>query len=160
MRKVSERSRLGHPWQVFAMRYTLVLILIVLVPGCPAFDMGPIVPTGTLPAVVQLHVGQSFMIPEEGYTVTFDKVTEDSRCPIGLMCFWEGDGATKMTIRHQTVSVQNCTLHTTLDPKSINFGKFFMRLKNLDPYPKWRVQIDPRTYVATVEIDWADKARN
>jgi hypothetical protein len=120
--------------------------------------MGLNIATDSLPAEVRLHVGQSFNIPQEFYSVTFEKVTGDSRCPIGFMCIWAGDGATKMTIRHQTASVKDCTLHTTLDPKLIEFGRFFMRLKNLEPYPKSDVRIDPLEYVATVEIDWAVKA--
>lgn len=41
-----------------------------------------------LHAVFQLRVGRSVRLSEQGLLVTFDEVTQDSRCPIDAICLW------------------------------------------------------------------------
>ena len=47
----------------------------------------------SLPVIVELRVGESVRLPQYGYTVTFEKVAEDSRCPMDAICDWQGDAA-------------------------------------------------------------------
>lgn len=134
------------------MHRALVFIFAVLAAGCSKDSLLVDTSVSSLPADVQLHVGQTVFFPREGYIVTFEKVTEDSRCPIGLKCFWAGDGAAKLKIEDRGGAVSNDTLHTTLDPHSVQFQQLSIRLKSLEPYPVHNEPLDPLKYLVTLEI--------
>jgi len=134
------------------MRNLFLLMAAALICGCGKDDL--LVDTGaiSLPAEVRLHLGQSVLFPREGYTITFEQVTEDSRCPIGVVCVWAGDGAARLSLKDQAGAVNNDTLHTTLDPRWIQFQVLTVRLKGLDPYPVFDEPLDSSLYVVTLEV--------
>jgi hypothetical protein len=134
------------------MRHAASVLLAIYLLGCGK-DMGSEVPLLSLPAVVDLRVGQSVRVGDASVAIAFHGVSEDSRCPIGAMCFWEGDGAARITIQPPLSSAVECTLHTTLDPKVIAASGITVRLKNLSPYPKIDLWIDRFEYVVTLEIE-------
>ncbi len=108
---------------------------------------------GPLPVEETLHVGDSIQLPGGGPVITFDLVSQDSRCPIGAMCVWEGDGAVKLTVLQMGMSAKDCTVHTTLNPKSIAVGDLDIALKDLVPYPRTGTDIDPSKYEITLAVD-------
>ncbi len=137
------------------MRNLFLLMVAVLICGCGKDDL--LVDTGaiSLPAEVRLHLGQSVLFPREGYTITFEQVTEDSRCPIGVQCVWAGDGAARLKLRDRAGAVEDDTLHTTLNPKSLQFRLLNIRLKMLQPYPIHMEPLDSLEYAVTLEIEHA-----
>jgi hypothetical protein len=62
-----------------------VVVAVLLSTACSACGGSP-----ALGREFKLAVGQTVSIVEEGISVTFDGVSEDSRCPTGAMCIWEG----------------------------------------------------------------------
>jgi hypothetical protein len=135
------------------MRSSLVFVLAFFALACNEDNFLVDTAVASLPAEVRLQVGHSVYFPREGYAVTFEKVTADSRCPIGVECFWEGDGAAWLSIRDKAGTVANDTLHTTLDPKRTQLEKITIRLKSLEPYPVYNVPLDPTSYHVTLEVD-------
>jgi hypothetical protein len=127
-------------------------VLIMNLLGCER-DLGTDVPSLSVPTLIELRVGQSFRVAGTSpVEITFDGVIQDSRCPIGAMCFWEGDGEARLTIRPFVSNALDCTLHTTLDPKIFAAAGITVHLKNLAPYPKVDVWINRWEYVVTLEI--------
>ena len=104
------------------------------------------------PSDVNLRPGQSVRILPEDFLVSFDRVTSDSRCPTGAMCFWAGDAGTRFIVSRMRAAASDCTLHTTLDPKWTKFDGVTLTLHRLLPYPALGVPIDPASYVATLRI--------
>jgi hypothetical protein len=137
------------------MRYTLVAVLAFVLAGCD--EHNEVVNPGTVsrPLGADLYPGQSIRIPQLGLTATFDSVTSDSRCPLGAACFWQGDGATRFSIIRDPGPAVTCTLHTTLTPRFIEVGGLLLELKELQPYPKIGNFINPRAYVAVLEMNRA-----
>lgn len=140
------------------MRPLFLLLLAGLIVGCNMDDFlidNLLMDTtrSSLPADVKLRPGQSVLFPHEGYTITFERVTADSRCPIGVQCVWAGDGAAKLQLKDNAGAVSDDTLHTTLEPQSVHFQQLRIRLKSLEPYPVYGVQADTSKYVVTLEID-------
>ena len=134
------------------MRLHLLLVVCVLV-GCSGKDIPTTVDVSSLPITVDLRVGQTVRLTTEGIAVRFDSVISDSRCPLGLECFWEGDAGARFTIVVAASSPTACTLHTKLDPKFFFIvDSLSVKLKRLAPYPKVGSQIDPREYVVTIEL--------
>ena len=134
------------------MRYALIMFLSLKVLGCENRDLVLDSPA-SFPGVLDLRVGQSVRLPRGGFSVTFEKVTQDSRCPTGAMCVWAGDAGVELIFRRSSSVARDCTLHTTLDPKSIEIGQLSVRLKAVSPYPELHVRIDPSSYIITLEID-------
>ena len=135
------------------MRCALFLMLVITAAGCSKDNLLVDTAVSSLPTEVQLHPGQSVFFPREGYVVTFEEVTGDSRCPIGVQCVWAGDGAARLRLQDRTGSVSEDTLHTTLNPRSLQFQLLSLRLKNLEPYPVYNEPIDSSKYVITLEIE-------
>jgi hypothetical protein len=59
-----------------------------------------------------LELGESAIVKGRGVKVTFEAVTDDSRCRRGQVCFWEGDATVHLSLtrRHRTIPI---TLHTS-----------------------------------------------
>lgn len=125
----------------------------VMLCGCEKSELVVDDTFAALPAVVELHVGESVRLPQDRLTVTFEGVTQDSRCPMGAACKWEGDAAARLTLRSVMSEAEDCTLHTTLNPKSINIGQLLLQLKGVEPYPTLDFPIDAKEYIATLAID-------
>ncbi len=134
------------------MRHTMVVLVVLLIAGCE--ERNEVINPGNVsyPLVANLHPGESYSIPQSGFRVTFDSVTSDSRCPVGYSCFWQGDGATRLSVFAES-DVAACTLHTTLTPQQIAAGGHIIRLTRLSPYPQGGSFIRPAEYVASLEID-------
>jgi len=135
------------------MRRALILVLPLILATCNEGDL--LVDTGstTLPVTVELHVGQTIRFTEQHIALRFDHVTADSRCPKGLMCFWEGDAGVRLNVRPEGGTATDCTLHTTLDPKTVTADPLAITLKSLNPYPERGSTIGTNEYVVTLAVD-------
>jgi hypothetical protein len=143
------------------MRYTIGALLVLVFTGCDEhheiIDPGP--GPLTLPLQVNLRAGESIRLPQLGFIARFDSVTSDSRCPLGVDCFWQGDGATRLSIFREKDPAVTCTLHTTLSPRLIEVGDVVIQLKDLQPYPRQPGIIPPGAYVVALEIDRPEGSR-
>ncbi len=128
------------------MRTALALSIasMLLLGWCQEDDLGVNLRTTQLPDTVELKPGQSVNLPEQGYLITFRSVPTDSRCPTGAQCVWAGDAAVHLKI--SGTEARDCTLHTTLNPKSIVLEKVSIGLKRVAPYPSMDSQIDSSDY--------------
>ena len=97
-----------------------------------------------------LRVGESAAITELGLWMRFHRVVDDSRCPTGVVCVWEGDGAVLLEIAPLNGDSKESVLHTSVEPNSIPLGRAELRLVKLDPYPAAPGSIDPDAYVVTL----------
>ena len=67
--------------------FCLVALLALLLPGCTD-RTGQI--QASLGKEFALYLGQSAVITGEDLEITFQEVTEDSRCPRDVICGWQG----------------------------------------------------------------------
>ena len=141
------------------MRLTSVIILAIVLTSCQGTDTGVGNAPASLPFVKSLHVGQSFQLPHDGSIIKFERVTQDSRCPAGAMCLWEGDGAAQLSIMDLVSPARDCTLHTTLGPRFVVIDSVSVSMKGLTPYPKINEETLPSSYVITLQIDTSNGAR-
>ena len=90
--------------------------------------------------------GQKAVINNSGLEITFNKVVEDSRCPLGAECVWEGNGRIEISVRHNGWTDETQELNTTLDPQELIAGDFTIRLLELQPYPETGREISSAAY--------------
>jgi len=89
----------------------------------------------------------------EGLQITFEGVSEDSRCPRGTQCAWAGDAAASFTMRKPPGAMLQRTLHTNgRFERQTEIDGFVVRLEELKPYPKDGAAIAPDDYRATVVV--------
>jgi hypothetical protein len=101
----------------------------------------------------ELPVGQAATIENELLVVSFQSVTADSRCPIGVLCIWAGEAVVALEARRLPSTTARVVLKT--DPQSETTGRFQsyeIELVELKPHPQLGEAIDPGQYVATLLV--------
>jgi hypothetical protein len=101
----------------------------------------------------KIKYGQELTIKGEGLKVKFDSLAEDSRCPTGVNCVWEGDAKILVGVSQGSPEATSLELHTNGKfAKSGKYQQYVITLVALDPYPKADVKKGQREYVATLLI--------
>jgi hypothetical protein len=94
-----------------------------------------------------LRYGERISLLGTDLTLVFQDVTEDSRCPEGVVCVWAGNARILLGVNQATVA-----LNTTLDPKQASSGLYMIRLNSLSPYPMIGRRIQKEEYVAALAV--------
>jgi hypothetical protein len=92
-------------------------------------------------ADVEIPLGQTAPIDNGAIDVTFTEVVEDSRCPMNVMCVWQGRAVVGLRIRHLDGSETDELLTTLVmqgrEPSSLSLpvDGYGLLLVSLTPYP-------------------------
>jgi hypothetical protein len=70
--------------------------------------------------VNDINYNQEYVIPvtksvrtvDDAYTIRFDSVFTDSRCPEGAQCFWEGVAGARFTVYNKNLMLNTIELYT------------------------------------------------
>lgn len=108
----------------------------------------------------ELGVGESVTLKPDNVQVGFDTVISDSRCPIGVICIWEGEAQIKIQLSKQGSAPLSATLtirgyvtaKDTCCHKYIDINGYRIKLMQLDPYPTHPVPNDYTNYRATLLV--------
>lgn len=114
-------------------------------------DAGP-TPSVTMvgdTAFLELPVGRSADNGE--ISVTFEAVTEDSRCPRGVQCVWEGNASVRLTLESGD-ETEVVILGSALEPRQALFAGYTLGLRELTPHPVSEQPIERAAYVARIAI--------
>ncbi len=129
------------------MRKLLFIFIAMLIAGCAL----PSDSNGAVKNELTLRYGESKSLPGEDLRVTFEKVLEDSRCPLGVTCVWEGNAKIRLALRESDIiRVNELNSNRTIDPDSLLFAGYTMRIKSLNPYPVDSVMVDSLNYEVTL----------
>jgi hypothetical protein len=102
---------------------------------------------------IRVEVGEEAAIPGTVLRISFIQVNADSRCPSGAVCIWEGDGEVAIGLTAGSGPTQLLVLHTTLDPRSVDFSGVRVTLADLAPYPREAVPTSADAYVAGFDVE-------
>jgi len=99
---------------------------------------------------IEIRLGTSIQIPENGGQVQFTDVTSDSRCPTGAQCVWAGEAVALFTVAgSQQVSL---TLGADASKATVIVGMHQFTLVALKPHPNVNQTIAKGDYIATVRF--------
>lgn len=120
-------------------------MLILLSSGCAETDNGT-------QGIVNLKLGTCFNTFETKVSICLDSVFNDSRCPTGLVCIWEGDAVATFSIMKND-NVHSINLHTnnSFQNDTVIDG-ITIKLLSIMPYPIADAQIDPKDYKVEISI--------
>jgi len=123
------------------------ILLVVLAGACDGRSPEPTAanegPRDDAPAPVAARIGVPFTlafgdsarVDGSGLTVAFRAVQEDSRCPTGVTCVWEGNARIVLDVREGEGPSAPRVLNTTLDPRSATAAGYRLELVELLPWP-------------------------
>jgi len=99
-----------------------------------------------------IKVGESAVLVDQGMVIKFKFVGDDSRCPTGAVCVWEGNATVILELKNSNLDTLTANLNTSIEPKIVNFSNLIIELKSLTPYPKLNESINPNDYVTKLLI--------
>ncbi len=99
-----------------------------------------------------LRAAESVRIAGTDLRVTFDRVTEDSRCPVNVNCVWAGNAVVRLDAR-MGQATRPLELHTTTaDKRQAAVDGYRIELIRLTPTRAADTTITPDQYIATVIV--------
>jgi hypothetical protein len=104
-------------------------------------------------ADAEIKVGQEVSISSQQLTLKFLSVSEDSRCPQGTNCIWEGNGKVNIELTPTGQTSYVVELNTVMSLKSeATYLNSKISLLDLQPYPSAGSTIQQSEYIATVRV--------
>jgi hypothetical protein len=124
--------------------------LLLVASACTGVQTAAVVEPG---ASFTLAPGETATVKGADARITFNKVTDDSRCPVDVTCVWAGDAKIGITISRNGVPDETRILSITPPNQEATVGNLRIRFVSLAPVPH---QADPsprRNYRATLVVD-------
>jgi hypothetical protein len=104
-----------------------------------------------------LTVNQTASEPEN-INVKFLNVTDDSRCPLGVTCIWQGKSTVVVNVIKNNQDVGNFSLTSGLGDNNATAsipGGYFLQIVKVEPYPTNGTKIQLENYTATFVLSKA-----
>src|SRR5436853_321878 len=76
-------------------RPSIGALLLIIATSCATVDTAVVANPG---AEFSLSLGKTAAVTGTPYRITFNRVSEDSRCPVDVTCVWAGDAKVELTI--------------------------------------------------------------
>lgn len=92
----------------------------------------------------------------EGFSITFEDVVNESRCPSDVTCIWAGFVQVKLELeangKKSTVELASDSLVTGV-PSEVVFDLFTIKLIDVTPYPAVSAKIDTDKFEVILIVD-------
>ena len=126
-----------------------IALFFLAIVGCATVDTTIVANPG---AEFSLPLGQTAALSGTGYRITFDRVTEDSRCPVDVVCVWAGDAKIQLTIQRSTAPADIQIASLTPPNTEVVSGNLKIRFVGLAPAPRSSEPSESRKYVARLVV--------
>lgn len=88
---------------------------------------------------------------DKNVSVKFVSLVSDSRCPADVDCVWAGNAKLKIELSERG-AVKVFEVNTGLNPRSITFAGYELKIVALEPRIRSNVRINPDSYTATFSV--------
>ncbi len=106
----------------------------------------------TLPADVVLGYGAEAQVEGTALRVAFTGVREDSRCPAGVVCVWQGNAAVDLRVTGGAAPV-TIELNTALQPMDEDVAGVRITLLEVQPGPQAGVPTPREAYSVRLRME-------
>ena len=128
-----------------------VLPALLTLAACAGNPVGTSVPTGR---EFLLRAGESVAIEGTDFSVRFEVVASDSRCPADALCVTLGDAEAIFTVAQAGRPSVQLTLHTRPgEGQRATVGDLTLILTHLDPYPYSGRPVSPDDYRVWLRVE-------
>ncbi|HEX8638998.1 MAG TPA: hypothetical protein VF692_13095 [Pyrinomonadaceae bacterium] len=101
---------------------------------------------------VKVLINKQKIVTKDKLTVKFVSLMEDSRCPTDSNCIWAGNAKIKIQIGKGKSAAKTFELNTNLEPQTVSFAGYEIKLVNLTPQPASNIRINRNGYTATFAV--------
>ena len=103
---------------------------------------------------VQLKINQTAFVESENLKIKILNITEDSRCPSNVECFWEGQATVMIGIMKNNQSRNfNLTSRAAHEDVAVKyFDEYYIRLIKIEPYPESTQRMMFSDYIITLIV--------
>lgn len=98
-----------------------------------------------------IAIGQTATVANTGLRIGFRAVNGDSRCPVDVTCVWAGDAEVELPVERSGQRAV-AELHTTLEPRKVEFAGYDIELVALRPENHSGQPIPAEHYIATLRV--------
>lgn len=97
-------------------------------------------PSASVPALsrtedtLTIALGAQATTSDGGLRLRYVQLVNESRCPANVVCVWEGDAAVKLSGVVKRAAIE-ATIHTGLEPRSMQVSGYQLSLLDVRPYP-------------------------
>jgi hypothetical protein len=105
---------------------------------------------------VELRVDEVAVFEAEGLTVRFWDVPADSRCPIDVICVWQGEAVVALRVAVADGSSEELRLKHEGDGRSRDWGGFRFELRFIEPAPESSRTLRVEDYRIRLLVDRAE----
>lgn len=114
----------------------------------------------TVPGTATMRIGQQVHLGNGVWTLTFNAVTSDSRCPMGALCIVAGEAVLDLTLENLLSAQPRPPAYQVTIKGEVpdTIAGFIFQLKQLDPFPQLNKTIDPKEYVAKIAVQYLQYA--
>jgi hypothetical protein len=98
----------------------------------------------------EIKVGEKVLV--EGLRLSFEAVTEDSRCPVDVTCVWAGNAKVLLKLSRLRRRPAQLKLNTGLEPRHLPYDGFDVKLIGISPSRKKAERIKRGDYVARLVV--------
>ena len=99
-----------------------------------------------------LAVGKTAALSGSDYRITFNRVTEDSRCAVDVQCVWAGNARIQLTVSRKTTPGDTREISLTPPNSDATVGDLRIRFVSLAPTPRQSEPPASRAYVAQMMV--------
>lgn len=126
----------------------IAIMSVLFMSGCTPQVADESFVKARLDSPFRLKMNQTGFIESENIKIIFLKVTEDSRCPIGVRCVWAGQASILVAIYKNDANLGDFNL--TESKNEVNFSDYSIKLLKLEPYPSITQKISDNTITLVV----------
>lgn len=112
-----------------------MLLALPLLAGCiNTFRTGP-VPGTDANQQIEIPIGETRVLDEERLAVSFARVVEDSRCPVGTQCITAGNAVVGLILHERGEATRMVQLNTHSKPRTVSHEGYVITVVDLQPLP-------------------------
>lgn len=135
----------------------IFISLLFVSNSCEVFDQG-----FELAKEFKLSYDETIHSTDQMLSLRFDTVMSDSRCPIGLTCFWEGECSIQIYFENAIESCLGHELILSTHPKFTTdtiINGYLIELIKVEPYPAGSPEISLKKYDAYLKISKTEEPK-
>jgi hypothetical protein len=135
--------------RVYGLTLPFAGLVLIAAAGCATVDTAVVASPG---AEFTLQVGKTAAISGTDYKITFNRVTEDSRCPVDVVCVWAGDAKIELAIARNSAPADVHVISLTPPNSEVTAGDLKIRFVSLAPNARQSEPPASRAYVARLIV--------
>lgn len=146
------RTHPGYTQRSLAETFALAVIVktaTLTLANCAGVDTAVVAKPGV---EFNLAVGKTATLSGSDYRITFNRVTDDSRCPLDVQCVWAGDARIELTVSRNSVPADTRSISLASPNDEVTIGDRRIRFVSLAPSPRQSEPPASRAYVAQLMV--------